>query len=120
MKNKSFKSIGKRFTIEIEFIPGSDFQKEFGINTLNTLLQAWQKYLLDSHKKNEVRYWLKTKDCFISVAMVEVIAKYEKTIKKLTDQLNREPTAEEMAKNMGVRLYDIKMLKKIKDKAMNA
>lgn len=43
-------------TIEVKF--GSEFQKEFGMDSLIYALKAWQAYLNNSHKKNKVEFYL--------------------------------------------------------------
>lgn len=42
-----------KVTIESTF--GSEFQEEFGMNSLEGVLKAWSLYLQNSHKKNKVK-----------------------------------------------------------------
>lgn len=44
-----------KINIYIEATFGSDFQKEFGLGSLEQVLKAWEMYLLNSHKHNKIK-----------------------------------------------------------------
>lgn len=41
-----------QITVEAEF--GSSFQEEFGVGSLKAMMDAWARYVLNSHKKNKI------------------------------------------------------------------
>lgn len=42
------------YTIEIDITAASHFQEEFAKDSLHQLLEGWQQFMLQSHKKNRV------------------------------------------------------------------
>ena len=55
----------------------------------------------------------------IPVHMIETIAKYEKAFRKLLQTLGREPTAEEIAAEMGIEIEKVRHVRQIKQKSIS-
>ena len=43
-----------KYTVTIEFTPGSEFQAQSWFSTLQLMIQAWEENCKNAHKKNRI------------------------------------------------------------------
>lgn len=44
----------KKTVAVIKFLPGSSWQEEVAVNSLKTIITAWQTFYLSQNKKNDI------------------------------------------------------------------